>query len=81
MDSEIKKPLGSNFRRRDPASAKTSPVSDDVLNCYSTHIQFPFLTFMQETRVLVIALPAHTSHELQPLDVAAFGTYKSYLPQ
>lgn len=30
-------------------------------------------------RILVVALPAHLSHFLQPLDVSVFSAYKSYL--
>lgn len=50
-----------------------------VLDGYSAHIQHSFLDFMKQNRIVVIALPAHTSHELQPLDVTVFGAYKSFL--
>lgn len=36
---------------------------------------------MLENKVLVIALPPHTSHDLQSLEVTVFGSYKPYLQQ
>lgn len=52
-----------------------------VLDGYGGHIQLEFLQFMKDNRIVVIALPAHTSHVLQPLDVTVFGPYKSYLQE
>lgn len=50
-----------------------------IFNGYGAHIQFEFLNYLKSKSVIVIALPAHTSHVLQPLDVTVFGPYKSYL--
>ena len=36
-------------------------------------------SLIKHNRILATAFPAHTSHELQPLDVSGFGAYKSYL--
>ena len=46
---------------------------------YGAHVQFNTLQLMKENRVIVIAMPAHTSHRLQPLDVSVFSAYKSYI--
>lgn len=50
-----------------------------ILDGYSGHLQYKFLNLMKKNRVVVIALPSHTSHVLQPLDVTVFGPYKNYL--
>lgn len=50
-----------------------------VLDGYGAHVQFEFLQYLRDNRIIVIALPSHTSHVLQPLDVSVFGPYKSYL--
>lgn len=52
-----------------------------VLDGYGGHIQYPFLQLMKDNRIVVIALPAHTSHVLQPLDITVFAAYKSFLEE
>lgn len=52
-----------------------------ILDGYGAHIQFPFLQMMKENRIVVIALPSHTSHVLQPLDLTVFAAYKSFLEE
>lgn len=41
-------------------------------------IHFPFLQLMKSNRIVFIALPSHTSHVLQPLDITVFEAYKSF---
>ena len=50
-----------------------------ILDGYSAHIQFNTLSLFRQNRVIVVALPAHSSHRLQPLDVSVFSAYKSYM--
>lgn len=52
-----------------------------ILICdgYSCHIQLEVLQLLRDNNVVVIGLPAHTSHVLQPLDVSVFSSFKSYL--
>ena len=50
-----------------------------VLGGYSAHIQFKTLNYFRRNRVIFIALPSHSSHRLQPLDVTVFNSYKSFL--
>lgn len=52
-----------------------------ILDGYGGHIQFNFLKYLKDNNIVVIALPAHTSHVLQPLDLTVFGPYKSYLEE
>ena len=46
---------------------------------YICHIQFTVLQFFKDNGVIVISIPAHTSHVLQPLDVSVHGPFKSYM--
>ena len=50
-----------------------------ILDGYSAHIQFNTLNLFRQNRVIVVSLPAHSSHRLQPLDISVFSAYKSYL--
>lgn len=52
-----------------------------LLDGYRGHIQFDFLNYMKENRIVVIAVPTHTSHVLQPLDVTVLGPCKNYLQE
>ena len=45
---------------------------------YSFHVQYKLLQYLKDNGV-VVALPAHTSHILYPLDVTVFGPFKSFL--
>ena len=50
-----------------------------VLDGYSSHIQPEVLSLLRDNRVICIALPSHSSHRLQPLDVSVFAPYKAAL--
>ena len=50
-----------------------------VLDGYSAHVQYRTLQYLLENRIIVVAMPAHSSHRLQPLDVGVFGPFKSEL--
>lgn len=43
------------------------------------HVQLEALSLFKHSHVVVIGLPAHTSHLLQPLDVSIYGSFKSKL--
>lgn len=49
-----------------------------ILDGYSAHIQFYLLQMLRKNRI-TIALPAHTSHRLQTLDVSVFSPHKSFI--
>lgn len=46
---------------------------------YGCHIQLSLLVQMRDAGVVIFAFPSHTSHVLQPLDVAVFGPFKCYI--
>ena len=53
-----------------------------ILDGHSTHVfNLEFLSMMKEAGVTVYALPPHTTHYTQPLDVAVFKSMKSHWNQ
>jgi hypothetical protein len=48
---------------------------------YGSHTFFEFLEFAEQHHIVVVGLPAHTSHLLQPLDVVLFQPYKHWHKQ
>jgi hypothetical protein len=44
-----------------------------ILDGHGSHLQADFLTYCMDHRILILQLPPHTSHFLQPLDVGVFG--------
>lgn len=47
-----------------------------IFDGYSSHLSLRVLLRLVEKNVIVYALPAHTSHLTQPLDVTVFGPMK-----
>lgn len=47
-----------------------------TLDGYLGHLSLPALQHMADNNVIVVALPAHTSHRTQVLDVSCFGPMK-----
>jgi hypothetical protein len=47
-------------------------ISDD----HKSHISVDIIDWAKEQKIILFVLPAHTSHILQPLDVACFGPFQ-----
>jgi hypothetical protein len=50
------------------------------LDGHSTHISVGLLEWAKSMNIVIFILPAHTSHLLQPLDVACFGPVQQFMP-
>jgi DDE superfamily endonuclease len=48
-----------------------------VTDAFSGHVQYRALKTLRDAQVHVVALPAHTSHRTQQLDVSMFGSMKN----
>ncbi|KAF0298325.1 hypothetical protein FJT64_004338 [Amphibalanus amphitrite] len=48
-----------------------------ICDNHFTHCSLKVWTLARDTGVVVLTLPPHTSHQLQPLDVGFFGAFKS----
>ena len=49
-----------------------------ILDNHSTHVDVKVVTRAKELGVIMMALPPHTSHLFQPLDVGIFSPLKKY---
>ena len=47
-----------------------------ILDNQSSHISPGGFNICKENGIVLLALPPHTSHRLQPLDVSVFGPFK-----
>ena len=49
-----------------------------IYDGHASHISSKLIEWAKGNNIILFVLPAHTSHLLQPLDVAIFGPFKSY---
>lgn len=49
-----------------------------ILDGHGSHHTPEFLEFCENHRIVLLGLPPHTSHMLQPLDIAVFSPTKHY---
>ncbi|KAJ8949411.1 hypothetical protein NQ318_007510 [Aromia moschata] len=49
-----------------------------ILDNHESHCDIKVLNFCKDNGVVLLTLPPHCSHKLQPLDVSCFGPFKSY---
>ena len=52
-----------------------------LLDGYDSHLTYSALKFCEQQNVIVVLLPPHTSHFLQPLDVSVFQQWKHHHSQ
>ena len=48
-----------------------------ILDGHNSHTTYRFLSFAERHKIIVICLPPHTTHRLQPCDVGLFGPLSS----
>ena len=77
--------LGADWLRRcfEPATREKANMKPRILilDGHESHITSQFLFHCFHNNIIVLRLPPHTSHILQPLDVGIFGPLKTYLGQ
>lgn len=49
-----------------------------ILDNHSSHISLKAVEFCRNSGIIILTLPPHTSHKLQPLDRTVFGPLKTY---
>src|SRR6266699_4727613 len=74
--------LGAKWLERDfePMSAarnKTRGYRLLILDGHNSHCTYRFCKFAKEHNIIIICLPSHTTHVLQPCDVGVFGPLAS----
>lgn len=48
-----------------------------LLDNHSSHISLSIFDYCKEHGIILLTIPPHTSHKLQPLDVSFYGPLKS----
>lgn len=59
------------------SASKDNPVLI-ILDNHESHISLDTIIYCRENGIILLTFPPHTSHRLQPLDVAVFAPFKSY---
>lgn len=49
-----------------------------ILDNHESHLSYEAVSLATEVGIVLLTMPPHTSHKLQPLDRAVFGPYKRY---
>ena len=79
VDSTIFKSWAEPFLEETAALRSNDKHIALIFDGYSSHIQLDVLQLFQDNRVHAVALPSHSSHVLQPLDVTVFSPFKSVI--
>jgi hypothetical protein len=74
--------LGEMWIRKDfePATAARNATGGYrllILDGHNSHCTYGFCKFAADNKIIIICLPSHTTHALQPCDVACFGPLAS----
>lgn len=74
--------MGSKWLERDfepetAAKNKSGGYRLLILDGHNSHTTYRFCKFAEEHKIIVVCLPPHTTHRLQPLDVGIFGPLNS----
>jgi hypothetical protein len=62
----------------------TEPIGDYrllILDGHGSHATFQFRQYAHDNKIILLYLPAHTTHKLQPLDVGIFGPQANFYSQ
>nr|XP_012563279.1 unnamed protein product [Hydra vulgaris] len=57
--------------------SKTNPVLL-ILDNHESHLSINFIDLASDNGVIVLTIPPHTSHKLQPLDITVYGPFKRH---
>lgn len=49
-----------------------------ILDNHESHVNIEAINLAKQNGIVLLTLPPHTSHKLQPLDRSVFGPYKTY---
>jgi len=52
-----------------------------ILDNHSSHLSIAAIEYCRQNGVIMLTLPPHSSHMIQPLDVTFFGPFKTYYSQ
>ena len=64
-----------NLQTRDKKKGKYRLL---LLDGYESHLSLEFITYCEQNKIVVLRLPPHSTHFLQPLDVVIFQQWKHW---
>ena len=76
--------MGARFLERNLGPDSLSAVKAQghyrllIFDGHNSHVNSRFLTYCLDNKVIPLCLPPHTTHRLQPLDIAIFSSYKHF---
>ncbi|PSR73938.1 hypothetical protein PHLCEN_2v10245 [Hermanssonia centrifuga] len=70
--------LKNDFEPQSAARNLTDGYCLLILDGHCSHLTFRFCHFAELHRILIVCLPLHTTHALQPCNVGVFGPLQSY---
>ncbi len=76
LDSKIFKEWAHHFVLETALFRKQHKHLLLVLDGFDAHVEYDALKALYDANIVIVALPAHTSHALLPLDVGVFSTLK-----
>ncbi len=76
MDSERFGLSAKEFAEKTELLRRSKGTLILLLDGLNAHLKYDALKTLKDAGIVVIALPAHTSHALQPLDLAVFSATK-----
>src|SRR5271155_4817223 len=69
--------LGSSWLKSDFDPATRNKAAGQyrllILDGHNSHCTFKFCKYGADNKIIIICLPSHTTHALQPCDIGAFG--------
>lgn len=60
------------------SATKENPILV-ILDNHESHVNLDVIIYCKENGIILLTFPPHTSHRLQPLDVAVFSPFKNHL--
>lgn len=63
--------------QQNTSATKENPVLI-ILDNHESHVCLETILFCRENGIILLTFPPHTSHRLQPLDVAIYGPFKNH---
>jgi hypothetical protein len=69
--------LKHNFNPQTQARNKSGGYRLLILDGHNSHCTFEFCQYAERNKIIILCLPPHTTHKLQPCDVGVFGPLAS----
>lgn len=79
INSELFMTWLEHFRKHVKPSQQTKKLL--ILDNHISHCSLSAIEYCQEKGIILLSLPPHASHKLQPLDVTFFGPLKKFLSE